>query len=174
MRVCLGDGAWRRSRQREVPNHQAGRDARAHCRILRGPPRPRGCRDRILRPVDVDRDSETWGYVTTTPKPNWQDTPVATVVRDRLSVPVAFDTDVNAAALGEHRWGAGRNLPSVCYLTVGTGIGAGLVIHGHLVRGLVHPEVGHLRIPHDGAATRSPVSAQPTATAGKAWPPGRP
>ena len=100
-------------------------------------------------PVDVDRDSPTWGHVTTTPKPDWQWTPVATVLRDRLGVPVAFDTDVNAAALGEHRWGAGRGLPSLCYLTVGTGVGAGLVIDGRPLRGLAHPEVGHLRVPHD-------------------------
>jgi fructokinase len=100
-------------------------------------------------PVDVNRDSPTWGYVTTTPKPDWQWTPVATVIRDRLGVPVAFDTDVNAAALGEYRWGAGRGLPSLCYLTVGTGVGAGLVIDGRPLRGLVHPEVGHLRVPHD-------------------------
>jgi fructokinase len=100
-------------------------------------------------PVDLDPDSPTWGSVTTTPKPDWGDTPVATVLRDRLGVEVAFDTDVNAAALAEYRWGAGRNLPSVCYLTVGTGIGAGLVIGGQPVHGLVHPEVGHLRIPHD-------------------------
>jgi len=100
-------------------------------------------------PVDLDPGSATWGHVTTTPKPGWQHTPVATVLRDRLGVPVAFDTDVTAAALGEQRWGAGRDLASVCYLTVGTGIGAGIVIEGRPVRGLVHPEVGHLRIPHD-------------------------
>jgi fructokinase len=100
-------------------------------------------------PVDVDRGSPTWGHVTTTPKAGWQRTPVATVIRDRLQVPVAFDLDVAAAALGEHRWGAGRGSPSLCYLTVGTGIGAGLMIDGRPLHGLVHPEVGHLRIPHD-------------------------
>ena len=100
-------------------------------------------------PVDVDLDSPTWGSVTTTPKPGWRDTPVAPVLRERLGVPVAFDTDVNAAALGEHRWGAGQGLPSLCYLTVGTGVGAGLVVDGRPVHGLVHPEVGHLRVPHD-------------------------
>jgi fructokinase len=98
-------------------------------------------------PVDNDPASTTWGYVTTTPKPGWQHTPVATVVQDALGVPVGFDTDVGAAALGEHRWGAGRGLGSVCYLTVGTGIGAGLVIDGQPVRGLVHPEAGHIRVP---------------------------
>jgi fructokinase len=100
-------------------------------------------------PVDLDRDSPTWGYVTTTPKPGWQRTPVATVLRDRLNLPVVFDTDVNAAAVGEQRWGAGQGRASVCYLTVGTGIGAGLIINGNPLHGLVHPEVGHMRIPHD-------------------------
>jgi fructokinase len=101
-------------------------------------------------PVDVDRESPTWGSVTTTPKPGWTDTPVAPVLRDRLGVPVAFETDVTAAALAEQRWGAGRDRPSLCYLTVGTGIGGGLIVEGRPVRGLVHPEVGHLRVPHDG------------------------
>jgi fructokinase len=100
-------------------------------------------------PVDVNPDSPTWGHVTTTPKPGWQHTPVASVLRDRLDVPVAFDLDVNAAAVGEHRWGAGVDAASLCYLTVGTGIGAGLVIDGHPLHGLVHPEVGHIRVPHD-------------------------
>jgi fructokinase len=100
-------------------------------------------------PVDLDPESPTWGSVTSTPKPGWGDTPVATVLRDRLGVPVRFDTDVNAAALGEHRWGAGRGADSLCYLTVGTGIGAGLLVGGRPLHGLIHPEVGHLRIPHD-------------------------
>lgn len=100
-------------------------------------------------PVDLDRQSPTWGYVTTTPKPGWSHTPVATVVRDRLQLPVYFDTDVNAAAVGERRWGAGAGLDSLCYLTVGTGIGAGLLIDGRPLHGLIHPEVGHLRVPHD-------------------------
>jgi fructokinase len=112
-------------------------------------------------PVDVDRDSPTWGYVTTTPKAGWQRTAVATVVRDRLSVPVAFDLDVAAAAVGEHRWGAGRGTENLCYLTVGTGIGAGLLSDGRPLHGLVHPEVGHIRIPrndeHDSFAGACPV-----------------
>ena len=100
-------------------------------------------------PLEVDRESASWGQVTTTPKPGWQRTPVATVVRDRLQVPVAFDLDVAVAALGEHRWGAGRGTRSLCYLTVGTGVGAGLLIDGRPLHGLIHPEVGHIRIPHD-------------------------
>ncbi len=100
-------------------------------------------------PLDLRPDSATWGHVTTTPKPGWQHTAVAPVISKRLGVPVSFDTDVNAAAFGEQRWGAGRDTASLCYLTVGTGVGAGLLLDGRPVHGLVHPEVGHLRIPHD-------------------------
>jgi len=100
-------------------------------------------------PVDLHPDSPTWGYVTTTPKPGWEHVPVASVIRDRLGVPVVFETDVNAAAIGEHTWGAGRGLGSLCYLTVGTGIGGGLMRDGRPWHGLVHPEIGHMRIPHD-------------------------
>lgn len=100
-------------------------------------------------PVDLDPDSSTWGSVTSTPKPGWQDVAVAPVLAERLRVPVAFDTDVNAAALAEQRWGAGRGLDTLCYVTVGTGVGAGVIVAGRTLRGLIHPEAGHMRIPHD-------------------------
>jgi fructokinase len=105
-------------------------------------------------PVDLDRSSPTWGYVTTTPKPGWQQTAVAPVIADRLGVPVAFENDVTAAAVGEHRWGAGQGVSALCYLTIGTGIGAGLLIDGRPWHGLVQPEVGHLRIPYDSGPER--------------------
>jgi fructokinase len=89
------------------------------------------------------------GTITTTPKPGWANTPVAGPVGDRLGVPVAFDTDVNAAALGEHRWGAAQGLDTFVYVTIGTGIGGGAMVGGMLVHGLSHPEFGHLRLPHD-------------------------
>jgi fructokinase len=100
-------------------------------------------------PVDLDPGSPTWGWVTTTPKPGWAHMPVAAVIGDRLGVPVAFENDVTAAAVGEHRWGAGQGVGALCYLTIGTGIGAGLLIDGRPWHGLVHPEVGHLRIPRE-------------------------
>ena len=105
-------------------------------------------------PVGLHRGSSTWGHVTTTPKPGWQHISVAPVIQDRLGVPVAFDNDVNAAAMGEYRWGAGRGARSLCYLTVGTGIGAGLLIHGKPWHGLVHPEVGHIRVPRERETER--------------------
>jgi fructokinase len=100
-------------------------------------------------PVDLRPSSPTWGHVTTTPKPGWTQTDLAPEIGRRLGVRVAFDTDVSAAALGEHRWGAARGLDTFCYLTVGTGIGGGVMAGGTIVHGLLHPELGHLRIPHD-------------------------
>lgn len=100
-------------------------------------------------PVDPNRASPTFGYITSTPKPGWQNTDVVGPIQRALGIPVAFDTDVNAAALGEWQWGAARGLDCFIYLTVGTGIGGGGVIHGHLMHGLIHPEMGHLRVPHD-------------------------
>jgi fructokinase len=100
-------------------------------------------------PVDLTPLSSTWGHITTTVKPGWAHTDVGPEIGRRLSVPVAFDTDVNAAALGEHRWGAARGLDTFCYVTVGTGIGGGAMAGGRLLHGLMHPEFGHMRIPHD-------------------------
>jgi fructokinase len=109
-------------------------------------------------PIDRRPGSPTWGHITTTPKPGWAHVDVAGAITRRLSVPVAFDTDVNAAALGEHRWGAARGLDTFCYLTVGTGIGGGAIVDGRLLHGLLHPEFGHLRIPHDRAEDPFPGS----------------
>lgn len=100
-------------------------------------------------PVDVDPASPTWGNVTTTPKPGWAHTPVAKPLAQGLGIGVVFDTDVNAAALGEYRWGAGQGSDPFVYVTVGTGIGGGVVSAGRPVHGLMHPELGHVRIPHD-------------------------
>jgi fructokinase len=103
-------------------------------------------------PVDIRRDSPTWGTITTTPKPGWADTDLVSPLRRGLGVPVALDTDVNAALLGEWRWGAGTGLDTFCYITVGTGIGGGAVVNGRILHGLLHPEFGHMRLPHDRVA----------------------
>jgi fructokinase len=89
------------------------------------------------------------GHITSTPKSGWQDYDLAGEVRRALQVPIGFDTDVNAAALGEARWGAAQGCANFLYLTVGTGIGGGAVVHGRVVHGLSHPEMGHIRVPHD-------------------------
>ncbi len=100
-------------------------------------------------PIDQKPGSTTWGHITSTPKPGWAYTDVGGEIGRRLSVPVAFDTDVNAAALGEHRWGAAQGLDTFCYITIGTGIGGGGMASGRLLHGLAHPEFGHMRVPHD-------------------------
>lgn len=100
-------------------------------------------------PIDPNPKSSTFGYITTTPKPGWRHTNVAGAIRDALSVPVGFDTDVNGATLGENRWGAAQGLSNCIYLTIGTGIGGGGLVNDRLIHGLVHPEMGHIRIPHD-------------------------
>jgi fructokinase len=100
-------------------------------------------------PLDPNPDSPTFGYITTTPKPGWAHTDLAGPIRRALGVPVGFDTDVNVAALGEYRWGAAQGLDTFVYLTIGTGIGGGGMVNGKLIHGLMHPEMGHIRIPHD-------------------------
>ena len=95
-------------------------------------------------PVDLREGSPTYGWITKTPKPGWTNTPLLPSLKDALGVPALIDTDVNAAALAEWKLGAARGLDSCVYVTVGTGIGAGLVIGGKLVHGLVHPELGHI------------------------------
>ncbi|RME86864.1 MAG: ROK family protein [Anaerolineae bacterium] len=102
-------------------------------------------------PLDPNPASPTFGHITTTPKPGWAHTDFVGALRRRFDVPIAFDTDVNGAALGEGRWGAARGLDTFLYLTVGTGIGGGGVVRGHRLHGLLHPEMGHIRLVRDPA-----------------------
>lgn len=102
-------------------------------------------------PLDLDPASPTWGYITRTAKPHWSMIDVAGAFGKTLGCPVALDTDVNGAALAEWRWGAGQGAETSLYLTVGTGIGGGAVVAGELLRGLSHPEMGHMRIPRHPA-----------------------
>jgi len=100
-------------------------------------------------PVDVSQKSPTYGFITNTPKPGWSHYDIVGVLSNEFDVPIGFDTDVNGAAYGEYVWGAGRGLRTILYLTVGTGIGGGAVVERNIVHGLLHPEMGHIRIPHD-------------------------
>jgi fructokinase len=101
-------------------------------------------------PVDLHPDSPTYGYITTTPKPGWAQTDLCGPLHQTLHVPIAFDTDVNAAAYGEHHWVAENHaLDPLLYLTIGTGIGLGVIANGQPLHGLLHPEAGHMRLPHD-------------------------
>lgn len=109
-------------------------------------------------PVDLHPESPTFGFITSTPKVGWQQYDLASTLYRALQVPIGFDTDVNAAAAGEARWGAGRGLANFLYLTVGTGIGGGALVNGEVIHGLLHPEMGHIRIPHDLSADPFPGS----------------
>ncbi|WP_068086509.1 ROK family protein [Novosphingobium rosa] len=97
-------------------------------------------------PLDLDRASLTYGNITSTAKPGWRDTPVAGRLAARYGVPLAFDTDVNGAAFAERRWGAGQGFDDLAYVTVGTGVGVGLIVNGRTTRGLGHCEAGHMRV----------------------------
>lgn len=103
-------------------------------------------------PLDPDPTSPTFGTITSTPKPHWANADLVGPIYQALDVPVGFDTDVNIAGLGEWRWGAGRGYGSILYLTIGTGIGGGALIDGKPLHGLLHPEMGHIPLPHDWAA----------------------
>ena len=93
-------------------------------------------------PVDLDKKSATYGYITTTPKLAWKNYDIVGTCKKELGVPVGFDTDVNASALGEATWGCTKELDHSIYITVGTGIGAGVIIDGKPYHGMLHPEAG--------------------------------
>jgi len=107
-------------------------------------------------PIDLRPASPTYGYITTTPKPGWANFDIVGALRRGIAVPVGFDTDVNGAALGEWRWGAAQGLNTFIYLTIGTGIGGGGLVDGRRMHGLVHPEMGHVRLPHNWQADPFP------------------
>jgi len=97
-------------------------------------------------PIDLDPGSATFGQIASTPKPGWQGAPVKARLDAAAGVPTAFDTDVNGAALAEMRWGAGQGIDDFAYITVGTGIGVGLIVAGQPTRGFAHCELGHIRV----------------------------
>lgn len=107
-------------------------------------------------PIDINTSSSTYGYITSTPKSGWKNTDIIGTIRRALNVPIAFDTDANGAALAEYRFGSAKGKDTFIYLTIGTGIGGGGMIEGKLIHGLLHPEMGHIRIPHNW--TKDPFS----------------
>ena len=95
-------------------------------------------------PIDVNRNSETYGYITTTPKLAWANCDIVGAFKKALNIPVGFDTDVNGSALGESTWGITKGLENSVYITIGTGVGMGIMSNGKLLHGMLHPEAGHI------------------------------
>lgn len=95
-------------------------------------------------PIDINKSSDTYGYITTTPKLAWRNFNIVGEFTKALNVPVGFDTDVNASALGEATWGSTRGLSDSIYITIGTGVGVGVVQNNSLLHGMLHPEAGHI------------------------------
>jgi fructokinase len=100
-------------------------------------------------PLNLNSNSPEYGYITGTPKPGWEHTDILGRVKSALDMPVVIDTDVNGAALAEYLWGVGKGVENLVYITIGTGIGGGGMVNGGLIHGLVHPEMGHIHVPHD-------------------------
>lgn len=97
-------------------------------------------------PIDLHRDSKTYGYITSTPKPGWANYPIVQTMQEALNVPVGFDTDVNGSLIGEMTWGCAQGLTDAIYITIGTGIGGGVMTNGKLLHGMLHPELGHMML----------------------------
>lgn len=95
-------------------------------------------------PIDLNKKSATYGSITSTPKLAWQNYPIVQVFSDALQIPIGFDTDVNASALGEATWGCTKDVENSIYITIGTGIGVGVIIDKKPYHGLMHPEAGHI------------------------------
>ena len=100
-------------------------------------------------PICLDHESSHYGWITSTPKLAWRNTQVVHYFEEQLKIPAAFDTDVTAAALGEGRWGNAQGCRHFIYITIGTGIGGGIINEGKPLHGAIHPEVGHMFLPHD-------------------------
>ena len=100
-------------------------------------------------PIDPNPASPTYGFILPTPKPGWSNANVLGMLKSAFDMPMAFDLDVSGAALGEGLWGAAQGLDTFMYITVGTGIGGGAIVNGKLTHGLLHPEMGHILLPHD-------------------------
>ena len=98
-------------------------------------------------PIDLNKDSKTYGSITSTPKKGWSGYNIVEETKKALGIPVGFDTDVNGSMLGEATWGCARGVSDAIYLTIGTGVGGGVISNGKLLHGMLHPEVGHIRLP---------------------------
>jgi len=147
--VCaIGDASGNILAEDRFPTADPASTLARACTYLRESARPVG---KLLSlgvasfgPVELDKRSPHFGFIRQTPKAGWSGTDIAGSFAREFSCPVGFDTDVNAAALAEHRWGAARDVDNMVYLTIGTGIGGGVVANGRPIHGLMHPEIGHV------------------------------
>ncbi|MCR4901802.1 MAG: ROK family protein [Butyrivibrio sp.] len=110
-------------------------------------------------PIDLNKASDTYGYITATPKTAWINFDIVGCLKKAFNIPIGFDTDVNGSLLGEATWGCAKGLTDAIYITIGTGIGAGIMSGGKLLHGMLHPEAGHIlmrRYPEDGYQGKCP------------------
>ncbi len=157
--VCaVGTGPGRIAARCEIPTTTPDETIARVAEFFRRQPlnRVEGVGIASFGPLDLAAGSPTFGFITSTPKPGWQSFDIAGRLRAALKKPVAIDTDVNAAALAEGEYGAARGLRHFVYFTIGTGIGAGIVIDGRILHGRSHPECGHIRITRDPSDTGVP------------------
>ena len=98
-------------------------------------------------PIDLDESSNTYGYITSTPKIKWANYNIVGDLKKALNIPIGFDTDVNGAALAEQKWGAAQGVSDFMYITIGTGVGGGIVVNNQLLHGAMHAEIGHILLP---------------------------
>ena len=147
--ICaLVDGSCNIREERRFPTTDPGTTLRQTCEFFRDASirlRPLSAIGvATFGPVNLRRDSGSYGCIGKTPKPGWSGTDFVGTLAREFTCPIGFDTDVNAAALAEHRWGAARDVDSMVYVTVGTGIGGGVISRGAPIHGLMHPEIGHI------------------------------
>lgn len=147
--LTLADGP-EEVREREVIATSSPADTLGRIERVLGSWKTNGCLDALgigsFGPIDVDEGSATYGHVLSTPKPGWAGADVARRLQRAVGVPTSFDTDVNGAALAEMQWGSGRGFDDFAYVTVGTGVGVGLIVDGKPTRGFGHCELGHIRV----------------------------
>jgi fructokinase len=132
-----------------TPDETTGKAIHFFKKYLDGPQKITALGVATFGPIDPGKSSPTYGHILPTPKAGWSNYDIVSALKKELELPIHFDTDVNGAALAEAKWGAGKGCDTVLYITIGTGIGGGLYINGSLSHGLLHPEMGHIRIPHD-------------------------
>jgi fructokinase len=146
--VALGNQSGEILAEDRFPTADPASTLAATCDFLRQRAQEFGALDAIgvasFGPVELDKSSPRYGFIGQTPKAGWSHTDMAGALAREFHCPIGFDTDVNAAALAEHRWGAARDVKNLVYLTIGTGIGGGVLVDGVPIHGLMHPEIGHI------------------------------